>query len=383
MKKFTILGFALFFFMIVSCNYSTQKTKEISKNDMQEFVKLIKDKDSLSLKERIKGYDVNSFDSTGVNLLTYAVMTGDLNIVKIIGDKGANPNLKNKTTMGSTPLMMASEYKSLEISNYLIEKGAKIDLQDNNGDPAINWSAYYGNVPFTKLMLDNGAKTKLKSIHSDGVMQVALKEWKDNIVDLLLKKGITIYKVQNKSVQLINAVKNNNFALTKSLLNKDNVDARDGAGNTLLMIAADKGYSEIVEFLVNNGADIDAMNPVGQTALNKAIYFGKNSIAKYLIDNKADVNKTDTKFILPPLVAAIRSNNLEAGKILLAKGADVNVTDGTNNFSPIMWAALYQNKNFISILLKYKPDLSIVSKYKTTVFNMTENKDILTLLKNK
>ena len=330
----------------------------------------------------INEHNVNSFDTNGVNLLTHGVMTGDLNIVKIIGEKGANPNLKNKTQMGSTPLMMTSEYKSLEIPKYLIKKGANINIQDNNGDPVINWSAYYGNVPFTRLMLENGAKTNLKSIHSDGVLQVALKEWQDSIVDLLLEHNVFIHQVQENSMELINALKNNNLPLFESLLNKNNLNTRDGASNTLLMIAAKNGYFELVKYLIEEGADINAINSVGQTALNLSIYFAKNDIANFLIQKGADVNKTDSKYILTPLVAAIRSNNLVLGEVLLRKGANINTTDGTNNFSPIMWATLYQNKDFVSLLLKYNPDLSIISKYKQNVFEMTGNKEILKILKN-
>lgn len=370
-------------FFAVNSNISAQNTLGKSENNLPEIIKFINNKDSISLKKVINEHNVNSFDNNGVNFLTLGVMTGDLNIVKILGEKGANPNLKNKTQMGSTPLMMASEYQSLEIAKYLIKTGADIDIQDNNGDPVINWSAYYGNVPFTRLMLENGAKTSLKSIHSNGVMQVALKEWQDSIVDLLLEHNVVIHKVEKNSKDLIYALKNHDFPSFKSMLNKNNINTRDGASNTLLMIAAKNGYFEMVKYLIEEGADINEMNSVGQTALNLSVYFGHNSIANYLIQEGADVNKTDTQFILSPLIAAIRCNNIEIGETLLRKGADINSTDGTNNFSPIMWAALYQNKDFVSLLLKYNPDLSIISKYKQNVFEMTENKEILKILKNK
>lgn len=375
--------FILIALFMASSHSAIQKTKETSENNLLEIVKFINDKDGISLSNLVNKSNVDSFDSTGVSLISLAVMTGDLNIVKIIGEKDANPNIKNRTSMESTPLMMASGYKSLEIAKYLIEKGANIDLQDNNGDPVIHWSAYYGNVLFTKLMLDNNAKTNLKSIHSDGVMQVALKEWQDSIVDLLLEYEVTIHSVQNHSNKLIKAVKNNDFSSFSSLLNKKDINTKDGAGNTLLMIAANKGYFEIVKYLVLEGAAINELNSVGHTALNLAVNFGKNSIAKYLIEQGANVNKTDHRFILTPLLAAIRSNNLEMGELLLANGADVNTKDGTNNFSPIMWATAYQNKSFVSLLLKQHPDLSIISNYEQNVFEMTQDKEILKLLKEK
>lgn len=377
----TLVNHLLIVLLFVGCTSNEKQTKETPIKDLQVILKSINNKDSLSLQKEINKSNVNSFDTSGVNILSRAVMTGDLNLVKILGENGANPNLKNKTSMGSTPLMMASEYKSLGIAKYLLKKGADIDIQDNNGDPAIHWSAYYGNVPFTRFMLENGAKTNLKSIHSDGVMQVALKEWKDSVVDLLLEYKVNIYNVQENSKDLINAVKNNNYSLFRGLVNKNNINTRDGSGNTLLMIAAQKGFIKIVEYLVDEGVDIDEVNSVGQTALNLAVYFGQNSIANYLIEKGANVNKTDNRFILSPLIAAIRSNNLEIGKILLMKGADVNSADGINNFSPIMWATLYQNKDFIILLLKYFPDLSIVSKYKQNVFEMTNDKEILKLLR--
>lgn len=378
---------AMIFFLIVliatGSNVFGQNTQEKLDRNLLNIITFISNKDSSSLEKVINANNVNSFDTNGVNLLTLGVLSGDLNLVKVLIENGANPNLINQTQMGSTPLMMASEYKSLDIAKYLIKNGADINIQDSNGDPAIHWSAYYGNVPFTKLMLENGAKTNLKSMHSDGVMQVALKEWQDSIVDLLLKYKVSIYKVEEDSKALILALKNDDFSLFKSLLNTKNINTRDGASNTLLMIAAKNGYFEMVKYLIEKGADIDKINSVGQSALNLSVFYGKNTVANYLIQKGADVNKTDNRFILSPLVAAIRANNLAVGKILLEKGADINSTDGTNNFSPIMWAALYQNKDFVSLLLKYNPDLFIRSKYKQNVFEMTRNNEILKILKDK
>ena len=373
------LSFLVFLLSFVSCLNTQNKPGA----QLANIISKIEAKDSTALKTLINDSNVDLFDTVGVNLLTRAVMTADYNIVKILLDNGANPNLINKTKTGSTPLMMASGYKSLKIAKLLLKKGADVNIPDNNGDPAIHWSAYYGNLTFTKLMLENGAKTDSKSIHSDGVMQVALKEYKDSIVDLLIENGISIYDVKKDNIALINAVKQNDINLFEKLINKDNVNARDEAGNTLLILASNKGSLAIVQLLVENKADINAINPVGQTALNKAIFSNNNEVAKYLIEKGADINLTDKRFVLCPLVAAIRGNNLEMGKLLLEKGADLNVVDGVNNFSPIMWATSYQNKEFVKLLLKYKPDLSIVSSYETTVFDMTQDKEILKLLNNK
>ena len=378
----TLLYFFSIIILISSCRTINQKTKSKTSFDVSKIVSSIKKKDIASVKKMISGTNVNAFDSNGVNLLTYAVMSADFNMVKLLIDKGANPNLKNKTKTGSTPLMMSSGYKSTKIAKYLIKNNADVDIPDNNGDPAINWSAYFGNIPFTKLMLENNAKTNQKSIHSDCVMQVALKEYQDSIVDLLINNNINIHNVKPANKALIEAVKQGNVKLLKSQINKSNMDTKDEAGNTLLIIAANKNSFPIIKFLVNNGVNINEMNPVGMTALNKAIYYGHNEIANFLISKGADINLTDKRFSICPLVAAIRGNNIDMGKILLEKGVNINTTDSINNFSPIMWAAMYKNKEFVQLLLKYKPDLSIKSKYNSTVFGITNDKEILKLLNN-
>lgn len=48
------------------------------------------------------------------------------------------------------------------------------------------------------------------------------------------------------------------------------IDAQDGRGETILMIASTYGWVEIVRFLLENGADPSLRDSQGQTALMKA-----------------------------------------------------------------------------------------------------------------
>ena len=342
---------------------------------------VLKTKNLEKLQQLVNSENVNIYDSMGVSLLSRAVLAKNFEAVKVLIEKGANPNLRNNTKSKSTPLMMCSNYGLVAMASYLIDKGADIDAQDTNGDAVINWAAYMGKYNFVKLLLDKGAKTNQKSIHSDNVMEVALKEWQDSIVDLLIRYDKGIYEVKKNQRYLITAVKDNDTVFVSKYLTKENSNARDEAANTLLIIAATKGYDKIIKLLIKKNAEVNAMNPVGHTALNKAIFFKKNTIAKYLIAQGADVNKTDKRFILTPLIAAARSNNIEMGKILLEKGANINVANGIDNYSPLMWAVAYQYKDFVKLLLNYNPDVTTISKYGNNVFKITKNDEILKLLK--
>lgn len=321
---------------------------------------------------------INQIDSTGYSLLSKAVQKKNKKLVISLLSKGADPNLKNKNQLQTTPLMEASNFNLIEISKVLIANGADVNIRDKNNDPVIHWSAYYGQVELTQLFLDNGANSNLKSIHSDGVMHVALKEWRENIVDLLLENGVYIHKVTLKDKPTISAVKSGSLEKLKAINSGFNVNAIDGSGTSVLIKAASKGYFNIVKYLIEKGADINTMNPTGHTALNRAIYFKHTKIAQFLIDNSADINKTDNRFKLSPIIAAVKSKNIELGKILLEKGVEINILDGANGMTPIMWAVAFQQKGFVKLLLKYNPDLSIKSPiYGVTVFKLTKDKDLL------
>merc|ERR1712228_96877 len=59
--------------------------------------------------------------------------------------------------------------------------------------------------------------------------------------------------------------------------------------HTLLHIAALKGAYDLVQFLINNGADIDAKDDEGKTALDKARGNGYYHIEKLLLFAKLNV----------------------------------------------------------------------------------------------
>ncbi len=60
------------------------------------------------------------------------------------------------------------------------------------------------------------------------------------------------------------------------------VDYLDRTGSTALMYAAYAGHQDIVEFLVNNGANIAIKNLKGGTAARYAAYAGHRAIVDFL-----------------------------------------------------------------------------------------------------
>jgi ankyrin repeat protein len=90
---------------------------------------------------------------------------GNIEIVRILLDKGANVNVPRKD--GITPLHLASNQGSVEIVKLLLDKGAKVDVKGGkNSITPLMLASMNGHTEVVKLLLERGADPRLKSFGS-------------------------------------------------------------------------------------------------------------------------------------------------------------------------------------------------------------------------
>jgi hypothetical protein len=109
-------------------------------------------------------------------------------------------------------------------------------------------------------------------------------------------------------------------ALNAALRDRD-VDTRLRGGTTALMWAAAGGHGDVVDALIERGADVEAANVAGWTALMYAAGrtvnepFGSAGAVRVLIEQGARVDVTDAAGVTP-LTAAIASGDDERVRLL-------------------------------------------------------------------
>lgn len=126
-----------------------------------------------------KGADVNFKSSSGAYPIHYAVITGNINILKILYENGANLNVKDN--MGVTPLWIAARYDRDKIAKFLLENGANIDEIDSEGYTALMITARQGNYSTFWVLMDYGANIFIKSKTGETAYDISEKYLASNL----------------------------------------------------------------------------------------------------------------------------------------------------------------------------------------------------------
>jgi len=123
----------------------------------------------------------------------------------------------------------------------------------------------------------------------------------------------------------------------------------------LLHQAALDGDLNSVEKALESGANVNGVDEDGRTALMFAAFDGHSEIVLTLLEAEAGIDRRDLMGRTALLYAATGPFP-ETVRILLDKGAEPNVVDSDEHFSPLMHAAAEGNLDVVKILLEWKAD---------------------------
>jgi hypothetical protein len=126
--------------------------------------------------------------------------------------------------------------------------------------------------------------------------------------------------------ELLQAVEFGNVSTVKMLAKCTNVSCTiDGyARNTPLIDAADNGNVEVVQVLLESGANLEGANEIQRTALHKSASKGHLEVCRLLLASGAKVDPLDW-WKETPLHYAARNGHLTVLKLLVGMGADVTM----------------------------------------------------------
>ena len=159
-------------------------------------------------------------------------------------------------------------------------------------------------------------------IDLDDALRSAAKRGDKGVVEVLIKHGADVNAKSTFETLKFSVYKHNltrylhGFNLCWALL----CGHVPSFGNTALMQTVAKGYTDIAELLIKNGADVNVKDCLGWTALMAATGNGHAEIAELLIKNGADVNAKDNNGGTA-LMVAVENGHTETAQLLRKYGA--------------------------------------------------------------
>ncbi|XP_072160519.1 uncharacterized protein [Bemisia tabaci] len=294
------------------------------------------------------GTDVNScIDYHGDErdqMRTALHLARHLSTVKLLIDKGANVNAKDKLL--NTPLHSA---KTPSIARCLIQHGAEVNASNESGDTPLH---FVQNFHVAKVLIEKGANVNASNNEGYTPLHTARNT---AVAKLLLENGAELKAVTKDGKTVLHTA----------------------AEADVIMSSRFKGVAGVAEFFVQNGIDVDSVDNFGNTPLHLCGISSNLQVATVLLDNGAKINvhnKSNKRPIemnrYPDSVnsflsrklsavdqiftAIIDNEGIEKVKCLLKTAEVINLKQENSQLTLLHHAVKQNNKKILRFLLQEK-----------------------------
>ena len=277
----------------------------------------VKRQDADSLKMLLEfGADPDFLDRGERTAISYACFLRE-DIMQLLLEFGANPNLCAPKWMA---MAWAIDANKLEQVQLLLRYGADPNGMSKNGETCLYYGAQRPCAPILHELLDWGADVNKKNSSGDTPLIGASRSRQEENIKLLLAHGA--------------------------------LPDLSGATWAALPWIIDSGNGELVRYFLEQGGNPNGFSENGE---NHMVYAGSHAAdcMHVLIEHGGDVN-AKSKAGNTPLVAACSSRKFDVAKMLVAAGADPNLS--SQNWAPLPWVIDSGDEELVRFMLQHGAD---------------------------
>ena len=270
------------------------------------------------------GAEVAAANRNGSTPMWLATSRGDAAVIKALLDKGADAN--EELPLGRRPLMLAARSGSVDAVLALLAKGADPNAKESaRGTTALMQAADQGHADVIKVLIEHGADVAAASAPVLRDARTAALGKSDDPRAAVRRQVIAI--LCDQPTPDLSVLQGLVAERTEDQVLAEGSEAPAAGGANPCNLKRD-GLGFVLSASGGGRRNRGAREPDGGelTALVYAARVGSIDAARVLLDAGADVNQV-TRYGWSPLLAATQNRNYQLGKFLIEHGADVNLAN--------------------------------------------------------
>ena len=288
------------------------QTDDAARLDADRLIAAAKQGDAEAVRTLLQaGADAGAAEADGSTGLLWAVYSDSYETAQLLLEAGADPNGAND--LGATPLWAAGQNRSATMTDLLLAAGADPNIALLAGETPVMVAARAGAADVVDRLARAGADLDRRGTRGQTALMWAAAQGHPAVVDALIAQGADLHAKSDVWTQWMGVPPHS----------RNNKEIPHG-GNTALLFAVRAGDLESARRLVDAGAEVNDADAWGVSAVTLAAHGGHTELLEFVLDRGADPSAAAAGFAA--LHEAVMRNDVRAARALLEAGADPNVT---------------------------------------------------------
>jgi cytohesin len=356
--------------------------------------------DSSALKALLKaGANPRMIDDGGLGAVHHAAFSGNVAALAVLIDAGVEIDFTGVN--GQTALILAADFDQMAAIDWLLLHGARVEsMLTREQESPLSIALRHGYFPIAERLLKAGANPNHRLANGDSLLLAAARRKNQAEVELLLKAGAATDDVDQRgstalafvayggSIKIVeallkagadpnrpnnsgelpinSAIQNGHVDIVKLLFEHGaRYDISDNQQRTLAHFIPFSRSEEIFRLLVVRGVPLDKLDYLGNTPLHNAIGTDRMEAVSSLLNMHVPLNVRNPRTGSTPLAIAAEFNRVEAGRLLLARGVDVELANN-QGVTPLSYAASKGHFSLAKLLLDHGAKVEVSDRFGQT-----------------